>query len=402
MDFLPSWPFPTNALFIFGVLIIAGLVGGNLAGRTRYIPRITGFIAIGFLLGPSVAGLLAQPILDAAKIFVEVALGLVLFQLGNALDIRIFRDNPGLLISALGESLLSFCFIFPTLLLFGIDPQVAALAAAAGVSASPAVLLLVIRDLRAEGVVSRTALNMVAINNVMAFLLFSLILPFVHHANRAVWGMVLLQPVYQLGGALLLAWVVVKVLMLLARLLGADEREQFPLMVAGVAIAVGAAQILHVSMLMCLLAAGIFLRFSDRRDELKEVRFGKAGDIFFVVMFVTAGANLHLHELSAVGAAALGFVVARYAGKLLFLLLGRRLAGLEWNQAFNLSLALLPMAGLAIGITQVVADFYPELGATLATLVLAAVAILETAGPIATEFALKRCGEVGADHSVEH
>ncbi len=58
MGFLPAWPLHFNVLLLFSLLLGAGILGGHLAGRTTFLPRITGYIAAGFLLGPSVSGLL--------------------------------------------------------------------------------------------------------------------------------------------------------------------------------------------------------------------------------------------------------------------------------------------------------------------------------------------------------
>jgi len=63
------------------------------------------------------------------------------------------------------------------------------------------------------------------------------------------------------------------------------------------------------------------------------------------------------------------------------------------------------MAGLAIGLSQMMSELYPQFGRELQTLVLASVAILETIGPIATEFALRRAGEVpvnGNNSRIDH
>lgn len=79
-----------------------------------------------------------------------------------------------------------------------------------------------------------------------------------------------------------------------------------------------------------------------------------------------------------------------------------RPSGLTLGQGNLLSLTLAPMAGMAIGLAQSTSNMYPEFASTLSAIVLASVAILETVGPIATEFALKKAGEVDGNRQAEH
>ena len=121
-----------NNLIVFGLLLIAGVLGEQLAQRIRYLPRITGFILAGVLLGPDVSGALSAELLDNAGVFVDIALGLVLYQLGLLLDVRTVWGDRALLLSSVWESIASFALVFLTLLLLRIPPLPAALTAVAG------------------------------------------------------------------------------------------------------------------------------------------------------------------------------------------------------------------------------------------------------------------------------
>ena len=68
---LPQWPPTANGFVLFGLLILAGLVGGRLAQRTGFLPRITGFIAMGVVLGPGVSGIISPGMLEGAQVFVD-------------------------------------------------------------------------------------------------------------------------------------------------------------------------------------------------------------------------------------------------------------------------------------------------------------------------------------------
>jgi Kef-type K+ transport system membrane component KefB len=209
-SFLPSWPPTVNGFLVFGMLIVIGLLGGRLAQRTGYLPRITGFIVIGFVLGPGVGGLITEEMLGNSQVFVDIALGLILFQLGRLLDVPLaLRDRP-LLAASMLEAGLSFAALFGVLELVGVPTMQAAVAAAIGISSSPAVVLLVVRELGAAGPLTERVLFLVAMNNLLAFLAYTALLPFIHFAHNAGLAVSLLDPLYRLGASItvaaVLAW----------------------------------------------------------------------------------------------------------------------------------------------------------------------------------------------------
>ena len=400
--FLPHFPFTGNDFLLFGAILLVGILGGEFAQRTNFLPRITGFVATGLLLGPGVLGILNSEMLNEAKLFTDIALGLILFQLGMQLDVRALRHDKALILSSLAESALSFFLIYFALGLFHVGRLHAALAAAIGISSSPAVVLLVIREFNSEGPVTRGALNHVALNNVIAFFAYTMLLPFLHYTQQAKWTTILLQPLYQAAASLLLAWLLARASIWIARLLGRNENLQFALLVGLIISAIGLSKMFYCSNLLTLLALGILVKTMDGKNDLMEIEFGHGGRIFFVVLFVIAGANLHLKELFSVGWAALAFVGMRFLGKAAGLLAMTPFSPLTLQQSAHLSLTLVPMAGLAIGLTEATAHLYPQFARELSAIILGSVAILESIGPVLTEFALKRAGEVSKELTLEH
>lgn len=390
-----------NGLAIFGLIILAGLVGGELARRTGFLPRISGFIAIGLLLGPSGAGLLNEAMLDLARPLVDVALGLILFQIGRLLDLRALGTNRPLLAAAVLESGLAFAAIYWVLRQLAISPVESALAAAIGMSSSPAVVLMVARELGARGPLTDHTLTLVAINNVMSFLVFSALLPYLHHTQDVAWLEALWSPLRHLVLSMLLAAVLAWALLWLARHLQRQEGVQFALLVGFIVGAVGLAQLVGASSLLTILALGILTRNLDSETHVLSIDFGHAGELFFVILFVVAGANLHLGDLALAALPALAFVLARGLGKSLGALV-LATGPLSVKQGGLAGLTLMPLAGMAIGLTQTAQNLYPDFTAHLATIVLGAIAILETLGPLATEAALKWAGEVDPHDKANH
>jgi Kef-type K+ transport system membrane component KefB len=393
LAFLPQLPLPQHPLALFGLLLLAGVIGGELARRVLRLPRLVGYVLTGMVLGASGLQLLDAKLLEQAWIFVEIGLGLVLFELGRRLDLAWLWRERWLLATGIAESALAFGFIYYALTWFEVSPLYAAVAAAIGVSTSPAVVMLVAQELRAEGQVTERALALTALNSVAAFVLVTMLLAWIHHEYRSGWTVIALHPVYLLAGSLLLGYAACWIALGLSRWLGKNMQGQFVLVIALIVTVMGLARMLEVQILIALLAFGVFARNLDEHHDLMEVEVSRIGQVFFVVLFVVAGARLQIAELAAGGALALAYILARFAGKSLGVMALTYFSGVRPGSAGLLCLALTPMSGLAIALVQGTANFYPEFGTRLAAIVLSAVLILELVGPIAVQFALKRAGE---------
>lgn len=393
LGFLPPLPPTFGQPALIGALLLAGLLGGELVRRLLGLPRITGYVLAGVLLGPQVSGLLAPGALGEARVLIDLSLGLIVFELGHRLDVQWLRRNRWLFVAALAESAFCFGAVLAVLLAFGFQPLLAATAAAIGTATSPAVVLLVAHELRASGQVTERMLLFTAVNSVLAYVALTLLLPFLHLEHAVSWGEAVLHPLYILGGSALVGFVASLALLWLAGWVGKREDRQFILLIALVVLAVGAARSLNLSVVVTVILFGMLARNFDYEHVLLPLRFGYGGQLFFVILFVLTGASLEFTALPAVAAAVVAFIIARYLGKALAILAFGALSGVRPRGAGLLSLALLPMSGLAVVMVLDTQAMYPAFGGELAAVVLSAVAVLEILGPVATQFALKRAGE---------
>jgi Kef-type K+ transport system membrane component KefB len=393
VDFLPSLPLPLTGLALIGATLLAGLICGELFQRVLRLPRITGYVLAGLVLGPGTLDLMGEELRDSARILLEVALGLILFELGSRVDYLWLRRNPWLLATSLAESVLSFLAIYFVLAALAVAPLHALIAAAIGMGTSPSVLLMVIHDQRADGPLTEQAVNLTALNNAFAVLTFTMLLAQLHMQYQAGLHVVLLHPVYLLAGSLLLGWLASMLMLLLARWLGKLEDLQFVLLVGVILLTVGCAVMLKLSVLIALLALGVIARNRDRHRSLLPVEFGTAAQFFFVGLFVLTGAYLSAADLLRAGWVALAYVAARTLGKLLGIALFAPLSGLRPRKAGLLGLALTPMAGVAVVLVQVTTQVYPVFGEELAPIVLSAVLLLAIVSPGAVQLALRLAGE---------
>jgi len=398
LAFLPKFPPGLSQLTLFGGLLVLGLVAGEVFRRYLSLPRITGYAVAGVLLGPEVGGLLSRDALFDLRLLIDLSIGLVVFEIGYRLDADWLRRNRWLSAAALAESALCFGAIYATLAALGFRPILAATAAAIGTATSPAVVLLVSNELRSEGQVTERMLLFTAVNTVFAYVVLTLLLPFLHLEQRADWRMALLHPAYLFAGAVLAGYLANALLLQAARWVGKREEGQFMLLIAVIVLTIGLGHSLNLSVPLALLTLGMLARNRDRSHVLLPARLGSGAQLFFVILFVLTGASLEFHAFGTAAAGAVAaFIVARLLGKALAIAALGRASGISLRAAGCLAVSLVPMSGLAVVMVRDTVTFYPSFGRELAAVVLSVIVVLELAGPIATQWALRRAGEAKPD-----
>jgi NhaP-type Na+/H+ or K+/H+ antiporter len=390
--FLPSLPLELNYALLFGVLLVAGMLGGEAARQLR-LPRIIGYVLVGFLIAPVAAAMNIGPLLEEARIFVDIALGLVLFDLGRRMDLAWVKRDWTLAASSAGECALTFGAVFATLAWLDFSPLQAGLAAAIAMATSPAVVLLVAQDTRAEGQVTERALTLVALNSLLASVVVTMLLASVHYEVRLDLDTAVLHPLYLFVGSIAVGGAMATIARVIARKVERSPELHFTLIAGLVVAAVGFAQMTKLSVILALLAFGLFCRNDVRRHDLLSVDLGRASRLFYVVLFVITGASLPLAAFESAGWLAGAFVLARALGKMAGVLAFAPWGAVRVGQALGLGAALLPMSSLALLLQHDVARLYPEFGQHLAAVLLASLAVMELAGPIAVQWGLRFAGD---------
>jgi Kef-type K+ transport system membrane component KefB len=269
-SFLPTLPFTLSYPLLFGVLLVAGMLGGELA-RIARIPRIVGYVVVGFLLAPFTQAMGMGSLLDEGRIFVDLALGLVLFDLGRRMDLKWMKRDWTIAASGFAESLLAFFAVLAALLALRYDPVMAALAAAIAMTTSPAVLMLLVHDNRSEGQVTERAMNLTALNGLLASLLVTILLGSAHYEAKSQVEVAILQPLYLLFGSLLLGAAMSWISRGIARHIEKTREVHFALIAGMVVCAVGLATMLKLPVILALLSFGLFARNDDRSYDLLNV-----------------------------------------------------------------------------------------------------------------------------------
>lgn len=382
-DFLPAWPIVLGQFGWFALLFMLAAVLGEVASRVLRLTKIVGYLVAGIVLGPYGFAAFDANSLAPMGIIVDIALGLILFELGNRLDLGWLRRNPWLLVCSVLEAGIAFGAVFGALAWLGVEVRHAALVAAIGMATAPAVVVRLAAELRAQGQVTERMLTLAALNNIYAVVALTSLLAWQQHAGEIP---ALLYPLYLISGSFLLAVAGAVAIRYLLNVAGRSEEVGF-LMIAGVIILlITLARATNVSMLLCLLIFGTLAKNLDPRLRAIPRPFGAAGSVFIVALFAIAGVSLDFHTLLPAGLLVAAFVVARLFGKWLGILATALPSGIKLRKAWLLGAAMCPMSGLTVALMQGTISF--ELDAEVTAIVIAAVAFLELAGPVIAHFSL--------------
>jgi Kef-type K+ transport system membrane component KefB len=392
-DFFPALPDTLNLLTATGLILLAGILGSRLVAKLLPVPTITGYVLTGLLIGPAGFNLVNAGTLNAIGPLVDLALGLVLFELGRRVDYKWLLREKRLLTTGVVVSLSTFVALFWVLSALGIGREVAGMVAAMGMATSPAVALNVVREVKAEGQVTERMLNIAVIGNLLAFVGLSIGLSALHLEFQAGWSKYLLHPLYLLLGSGLLGWLASRLLIWIGHWLGRDTQAQLVVVFALIAATVGVAIMLDLSALIAMLAFGIASRSEDHRYAVVDPDFSQLSSLLYVMLFVFAGARLEPVYLRNFALVALAFIATRLLVTTALTTLLAHPNGISTRKGALLGVSLVPLSGFKVILVQHAAVFYPEFGSQMSALIIAILVILEVVGPICTRFALVVAGE---------
>lgn len=391
--YLPVWPLQISpALWLALTLVVAVLVGEVLVRQLR-LPRIVGYIGIGVLLGPGGLELIPQLPATGWRLVVDLALGILLFELGSKVNLRWLKANPWIAGTSLLETVATFVVVFLLLTWFDVAAVTAAVVAAIAIATSPAIVVRTVTESRAQGQVTDRLLLMTALNCIYAVIFHKLAVAAMHGQTGVSFIHTALQPIYLFGGSALLALLFGITFERIHHYLGHHE-ETFSFVLFGmIAFATIMASTLKLSPVLVLLVAGLVTRYRRKRTRTFPPHFGSAGAVLVVLMFIANGLAGDLNGLRYSLLLVLLLIAVRTIAKLLSVLALAHYSGIGVRQAMALGLALVPMSSVALLLTLDTAATFPDFGSGLGLVLMSCIVILELAGPIVVQKALQIAGE---------
>ena len=401
MNFLPSLPEQVDTYARVALLLVAAITLAEFGQRWFRLPRLTGYVLAGMLLGPGVLQLAPLSISGELRPLMLLGLGLLLFELGSKVDLRWLGANRTLIGSSVAEAGLTFGGVYAFLAWAGFVPATCMTVAAIAVSTGPTVVMRIVAENNARGQLTQRLLLLTALNSLYAILLLRVSVAFVHYNQHdALWPSIA-HPLYVTSGSFLLA-VLVAIATHLAYSAGLRrESERFSALLAILLITSTLADRLGLSVPMVLLCGGMILRSRSPRLYLFPEHFGSAGALLVILLFVLTGLALSPAQVAAGGAMSLGLLLIRGGAKYFGAWWSSGRGGLAPRKAAWLGVALLPMSSLAVLQAYEVSELYANFGDEIIAIVLGAVVVMELLGPILTQLALRRVGETAPDPAPE-
>lgn len=417
-----------QVLLSLSFALIVGLMLSRLAKLVN-LPAVTAYLIAGVLIGPFCLGLLNIEGLGFTESVIEnktfsllsdVALGFIAFSIGNEFRLSQLK-SIGKSVTVIGilQAVITTVFVdFALIALHFVIPEVLSLEAAIILGAvasatAPAATLMVVRQYKAKGPVTDTLLPVVALDDAVGLVLFSV-------SFGVAKGL--------LSGSVSILSIVVEPLaeIILSIALGAgmgylftffekffhSRSKRLSVSVAFVLLTVAISMIsfnigdVHVAfspLLSCMMLGTIFCNICDFSEELMD-RLDRWTAPLFILFFVLSGAELDLSVFTNVMVVVVGlvYILSRCLGKYFGANISAKMVKSPENVKKYLGITLFPQAGVALGmsikVTQFCASFTDpvivQIGVIVQNIILFSVLIYEIVGPFLTKVALTKAGEI--------
>lgn len=377
-------------LITLGALFLAGLAADSVGRRTR-LPRVTLLLGCGIMIGGSGLDLIPPEVQALYDFLTRAALTMVAFLLGSSLTLQTLRRHGRAILSV--SALIVLCtmaLVAGGLWAVGVPAPVALVLGAIATATDPAATQDALRQSGARGAFPDLLRGIVAIDDAWGLLAFAIAAAVA--AGLTSGGMELAlagAALWEIVGAIGLGLMIgLPAAFLTGRLSPGEPMQTEALGI--VFLAAGLAIWAEVSFLLAGMTAGAVVanlaRHHDRPfHEIENVQWP-----FMILFFVLAGASLKLDALAGLGLIGAAYVVMRTAGRLAGGWLGGVVAGTTARERRWVGAALLPQAGVAVGMALIAAQQFPAHKDLILSLTIGTTVIFEIAGPLATLWAVRR------------
>lgn len=397
--------------------LVAGLLMSR-AAKPLNLPAVTAYLVAGLIIGPfcigrlDIAGLGFNSLkeVEAMDIISQTALGFIAFAIGNEFRLKDLKTmgraaiTVGILQAVITTvlvdcALIALHFMLPSVISLSSAITLGAIAAAT----APAATLMVVRQYKAEGPLTKLLLMVVAIDDAVGLVLFSVSFGIASALETGTISAVsvILEPVIEIGASAVLGALAGYALHFLEKYFH-SRSKRLSLAVAFVLLTVGFSQKkfniggVHVGfslLLVCMVTGTIFCNICETSEELM-ARIERWTAPLNMLFFILSGAELNLTVLANPMVILIGvvYIIFRSVGKI-----GGAYASCRMEKTTPviqkyLGITLLPQAGVALGMALTAANLSD--GQMVRSVVLFSVLVYELVGPTLTKWSLFKAGEI--------
>jgi Kef-type K+ transport system membrane component KefB len=387
-------------LITLGVLMSAGFMAGTWGERIG-IPRVASYVVVGALFSEELLGsVLHFSAAGWSAVLTDTALGAIAFMVGAEFQLKWLRRRGGsILLGALGQSLGAVLTVtlgiwaFGRLFMGSLDLGTTLVLGAIASATAPAATIAVIEEYRARGPLTRMLLSLVAIDDMLAIILFTAAMSLAGAGGEAGGPAGAAREVGLSAAAgaalgLCLGW--------FARRVRSDELR-LPVVLGFIFLTLGVSGRFGLSSLLsCMVLGYVSKLVAAEESDLCLAPMGHIREAIFLIFFTLAGAHFQFRVLTGSAAFIVAYILLRTAGKYGGALLGTWAGGAPERVRRNVGLGLLPQAGVSIGLALTVSEAagFSHHASLILNTIIGSTIIFELSAPVASKLALKRAGEI--------
>lgn len=385
------------------IILLAGFLCTRVTKKLRF-PNVSGYIISGILIGPCVLHLIPREVIAGMDFMTDIALAFIAFGVGKYFRKDILLKQGGKIITiTIFEALTAgACITIAMVVCFRLPWSFSLLLGSIGCATAPASTIMTIRQYHAKGNFVDTILQVTALDDAVALIAFSVCTALVEfmHADQALeWSVILLPVLWNIMAivlAVVLAWVLHHII---SEKRSSDHR--LVLIIAVILALTGICSCFAISpLLSCMVLGAVYINLSGNKDLFRQVN-GFTPPIT-LLFFVLSGMRLDLYALVSCGVIGIVYFFVRIIGKAAGAWTGARISHASTAVRQYLGLALIPQAGVSIGLAILAQRLLPSTEGTMLSLIILSSAVLyEMIGPACAKLSLKLSGSIAIENTKE-
>jgi Kef-type K+ transport system membrane component KefB len=377
-------------LLTIGGIILLGLVTITL-GRKTFLPRVTLLLIFGMIIGKEGLNIIPMMISNQFEIVANMALLMVGFLLGGKLTKESLQHSMSqVLWISISAAVVTTAVVAIGLIVIGVSMEIAILLGCLASATAPAAILDVVLESEQKGEFADKLLSIVALDDAWALMMFAVGVAIVSSLNGDSAGASpAVMALKDIGGAVVLGLL----LGFPAAYLTGRLKQGRPILSEALGVVFlcgGLALWMGVSFLIASIVLGAVVANFAKHHEYSLNAIDGVEWPFMVLFFVLAGAELDLKVAGEIGLTGLIYIICRSLGKVVGARVGGQFSGADQQTKDWMGVAMLPQAGVAIGMALVASNYFPEYRQTLLFVATASTVFFEIVGPVFTRLALAK------------
>ncbi len=420
-----------NLIFKIAVVLFVGFIGGKVAKRFK-LPEVSGYLVFGLILGPSLGlifkgyeGFVTEANQTTLKFVSEIALAFIAFSIGSEFSVsQMKKVGKRINLITMYEVLFAVLTVFVVLFFIpkpepimvgGYDPfgkgniAFGLVLASMSAATAPAATLMVMRQYRAYGPVTKTVLPVTALDDIYGIVVFGFFISIAQSlastTTMPTWLMIS-KPFIEVFGSILIGTVIGIVLSKVVNKLQKVRDDLQVISIIAIFLGIGVTMLINnyfeeynmgISSLLVNIMIGTMVANLVKKPENTFNSLNDFTTPFYVLFFTLAGASLDLGIIRTSGLVAIiavAYIFARGFGKFSGAFVGSVVSKADPMVKNYLGFALLPQGGVSLGLLVILNSQIPSFYQLVSTIIMLSILVYETSGPIFAKFAISKAGEI--------